>query len=226
MKGTLLIVDDDSAIRQTVGRLMENEGYRAVQASDAEEALVILRKEKPDLMILDVRMPGLDGFELCRKLRLDPAWKSLPVIFLTSKEEETSKVLGLELGGDDYITKPFGSLELLARVKTALRRRNKDDAEELLEGGALKIDLLRRQVTLSKKRLELPGKEFDLLCALLRRKGRVLSRRHLMESVWGADDELSTRTVDTHVYRLRRHLGPHGACVKSVENLGYKWVDL
>ena len=227
MNESILIVDDDRTLATSVRKLVEREGWRARQADSAEDALAELRRGTPDLILLDVKMPGMSGFDLCRKLKETPEWKAIPIIFLTSREEAVSKVLGFELGGDDYVTKPFNALELLARIKARLKNRNAPTEEEVLRGGEVTVFPAGRVVRADGKTLELPPKEFDLLCLLLRNKGRVLSRAFLFGTVWGGDlTDRDTHTVETHVYRLRKSLGRYGEGVKAVSALGYKWEDL
>jgi DNA-binding response OmpR family regulator len=222
----LLVVEDEAPMRRMVVELLKSEGFLARAAGSAEEALVELRKSPPDLLILDVRLPGMSGFDLCRKMRETPEWREVPVIFLTSKEDQASKVIGLELGADDYLAKPFGAPELTARVKAVLRRTSGKPASGLLKGGAVRLDPDKRRVTVKDREIPLTAKEFDLLKLLLEKDGAALSRAYLMESLWGRDAEESSRTVDQHVYRLRKALGPHGACVQSVDGVGYRWKNL
>ncbi len=227
MKKKILVVDDDRALSKTLKSLLEGEGYSVRAADSAEDGLMEMRKALPDLIVLDIKMPGMDGFEFCRKIRAAQEWKSVPIIFLTSKEEEISKVLGLELGGDDYMSKPYSPRELLARIKAVLRRLRPESPVEILKGGAITVNMPAHTVTISKKKLALPQKEYKLLCLFLQKKKRVLSRIYLLENIWGHDYEnLSTHTLETHIYRLRKNLEKHGKCIQAVDNLGYKWEDL
>lgn len=227
MAETILIVDDDRALAGSVQKLLEREGWSVRRADSGEDGLAELRREVPDLILLDVRMPGMSGFDFCRKLKEAPEWTDVPVIFLTSKDESIHKVLGFELGADDYVTKPFNAPELLARVKARLRKRAQPSADTPLKGGDVTVEPAGRVVWLGKKKAALPAKEFDLLCLLLRNKGRVVSRAMMFEQVWGGDlQERDSHTVETHIYRLRKSLGNFGGCVKAVSSLGYKWEDL
>jgi DNA-binding response OmpR family regulator len=222
----ILVVDDEPSLQKTVRRILEDAGHAVRQASDAEEGLAELRRETPDLLLLDVRLPGKDGFDLCKQLRNTPEWKDLAVIFLTSRDEEAHRVLGLELGGDDYMAKPFSAPELLARVKAVMRRRKPPavaEENESISDGGLSVDVAGHRVEADGKAIKLPAKEFQLLCLLARKKGRVLSRSFLMESVWNREHLDTSRTVDTHVYRLRKRLGPLGSRIVSVGTVGYKW---
>jgi DNA-binding response OmpR family regulator len=218
-------VEDDPGIRKNLKIILEAEGHTVRPCASAEEALTELRKSLPDLILLDVRLPGMDGFGFCRKLRETPEWKTLAVIFLTSKMQETDKVLGLELGGDDYIVKPFSAPELLARVKSVLRRRFPEDEEAtVLTDGLVTVDRGARAARIDGRPLKLTPTQFDLLALLISKKGKALSRAYLMESVWGREYEATTRTIDTHVYNLRKALGDAGARLQAVGATGYKWV--
>jgi DNA-binding response OmpR family regulator len=227
MTTKVLLVDDDLALSRVTRVALEKEGYAVRHAPGAEEAMAELRRDVPDVILLDVRMPGMNGFDLCRRVREEPDWAGVPVVFLTSKGQESDKILGLELGGDDYVTKPFSVGELLARVRAVLRRRRRETgpAEEVLSSGAVRLDLAGQIVQVDGRRLDLPPKEYGLLRMFLLKKGRVLTRQALMETVWGQDYMESTRTVDTHVKRLRAHLGKAGGLIETVEGSGYRWRD-
>jgi two-component system, OmpR family, response regulator RegX3 len=221
----LLLVDDDAPLARMVKSLAEKEGYLVSVANSAEDALVDIRKNPPDLAVLDVRLPGMSGFDLCLRLREDKDVPPFPVIFLTSKGDEPSRIMGLEMGGDDYLVKPFSTGELLARIKAVLRRRRSVDGgkEEVLSDGGLRVDIAAHAVTLDGARLDIPKKEYDMLCLFLRKKNRVLTRPYLMENVWGREYTQSSRTIDTHVRRLRRRLRDAGVHIQTVEGVGYKW---
>jgi DNA-binding response OmpR family regulator len=223
---TVLVVDDEADIRRSVRTALEGDGYAVREAADAVEARQSLEKNLPDLMILDVRMPGEDGFSFCRKLREEPAHRALPILFLTSRGQESNKVLGLELGADDYVAKPFSVPELLARVKAVIRRRSGDLEGDVLMEGPIRLDLAGKSAKVNGATIKLTVKEFDLLHLLLRKKGRVLSRNYLMESIWGRAYEQSTRTIDQHVYKLRKALGKSGDNIVSVGTAGYKWEEI
>jgi DNA-binding response OmpR family regulator len=225
MKKTVLVVDDESDIRRSLRTALEGDGYAVREAGDAAEARRSLDKSLPDLLILDVRMPGEDGFTFCRKLREEPAHRALPILFLTSRGQESNKVLGLELGADDYVAKPFSVPELLARVKAVIRRRSGDLEADVLEEGPVRLDVAGKSVRVEGDAVKLTAKEFELLHLLLRKKGRVLSRNYLMESIWGRAYEQSTRTIDQHVYKLRKALGDEGDRIVSVGTAGYKWEE-
>lgn len=221
----ILLVDDDSSLQRMVKNLLEKEGYSVRAASDGEMGLTELRIKPPALAILDVRMPGMSGFDLCRKMKADTSLAQVPVIFLTSKGEEMNKVMGLEMGGEDYVVKPFSAAELLARIKVVLRRSNPGAGAEVLTAGPLVVHVGERLATLDGKNMTLTPREFDLLAYFLSKKRRALSRALITEDVWKQEYSGSTRTVDTHVQRLRSRLGALKNCLQTVENLGYRWVD-
>jgi DNA-binding response OmpR family regulator len=222
----VLVVDDEERIRSLVGTYLRAEGFEVDEAATGEDALVKLRRRLPDLVILDVRLPGKDGFEVLRELRRD---SEVYVIMLTARTEEADKLVGLTVGADDYITKPFSPRELVARVKAVLRRgrepRRPDD--ELLQFEGLEIDLAGRQVHVDGMPVELTTLEFDLLVALAAAPGRVFSRGQLIERVWGWDFFGDERVVDVHVRNLRRALGDSADSprfIGTVRGVGYKLV--
>jgi DNA-binding response OmpR family regulator len=222
VKASILIVEDDPGLQRNLRLILEEDGHKARVAGSAEDALPELRRSPPDLVLLDVRLPGMDGFALCRKLRETPEWRQLAVIFLTSKALESNKVLGLELGGDDYIVKPFSAPELLARVKSVLRRRFPEE-EGAVSDGLVTVNRAARTVRVGDAPLKLTPTQLDLLTLLIGKRGKALSRAYLMENVWGRDYEGTTRTIDTHIYNLRKALGAAGARLASVGSMGYKW---
>ncbi len=219
----LLIIEDDKNLVKLLKYNFEKEGYRLASAADGEAGLAALRKERPDLVVLDAMMPKLDGFEFLKVIRRETR---VPVLMLTARKEEMDRVLGLELGADDYVTKPFGVRELLARVKALLRRAAPSSSVPgaLLRAGVVALDPERYEVTVRGKAITLTTKEFEFLKLLLSVSGRALSREQLLEKVWGYDRsmEIDTRTIDQHVARLREKLGPEGAVVATVKNVGYR----
>jgi len=231
MKSKILLIDDEIGILRAVAEKLEAENYTVTTCTTAEQALVSLHKEAPDLIIADIRLPGMNGFDFCKRVRnMPPPIGTLPFIFLTTTNTETSKITGLELGGDDYITKPFSPSELVARIRALLRRTAREgDTEEAADitaiGGKLLLSVTRHEVRADGKELDLSPKEFDLLKLLLRKKSRVLTRQFIMESVWGRDYENTTRTIDTHIKQLRQSLGKYGKRIETVEGLGYKWDE-
>ena len=221
----VLIIDDEPHLIESVSYNLKAAGFLAVSAGDGEAALERCRRDPPDLVILDLMLPKMDGLEVCRALRQDPKTRHIPVVMLTAKGSETDKIVGLELGADDYLTKPFSPRELVARVKAILRRRA-DPPAELFTLEALKIDWARHLVTVAGKPVELTSKEFGLLRTLIDAKGRVLNRDQLLERVWGYERsvEIETRTVDLHVSQLRRKLGKAGKRILTVKNAGYRFI--
>jgi two-component system alkaline phosphatase synthesis response regulator PhoP len=222
MKTKVLVVDDEQDILDLVRYQLEREGYQVVGCRDGKAALDLFSRERPDLVILDLLMPGVDGLEVCRRLRQDSA---IPIIMLTAKAEETDKVVGLELGADDYVTKPFSPRELVARVKAILRRGAATSEEGVLSLGTLTMDFARYQVLLGGREVSLTAKEIELLRALVQAKGRVLSRDFLLERVWGYDRaaEIESRTVDVHIRRLREKLGREARRIVTVKGVGYRF---
>lgn len=222
---SVLIVEDEKDIQRTLRQILEGDGYSVRLAGSAEEAETELRRAVPDLALLDVRLPGMDGFAFCRRLRESSEWKSLPVIFLSSKIQEAHKVLGFEMGADDYVTKPFSALELLSRVRAVLRRRAPDPGTGgVLSDGVVTVDTAGGTLRVDGKAVKATVKEIQLLALLMERKGKILSREFLMERIWGREYEKTARTIDQHVYRLRKALGASGEKLVSVEMMGYKWA--
>jgi len=218
----ILAVEDDKDIVRLLKYNLEKEGYRFVSAADGEAGLAAVRKEKPDLLILDVMVPKLDGFELLKLVRRE---SRAPVLMLTARKEEVDRVLGLELGADDYVIKPFGVRELAARVKALLRRAGPAAAAaSVLRAGGIELDAERYEVRSRGKEIALTSKEFEFLKLLLQAGGRALTRDQILEKVWGYDRsmEIDTRTVDQHVARLREKLGAEAPLVATVKNVGYR----
>ncbi len=220
----IVVVDDDEHIRNLLVDLLERENYMVISCADTEEGYKRIVKSQPDLVILDVKMPRIGGIELCRLLRNDVQTKSIPVIMLTVESSETDKVIGLEVGADDYITKPFSNRELTARVKSLLRRVNRPDEVELLKVDGLEMNLVSRTVTLNRKEVQLRPKEFDLLQMFLKKPNVVLSREYILEGVFECQAVLTTRTIDTHIKNLRHALGSWGKRVETVFGRGFKFV--
>jgi DNA-binding response OmpR family regulator len=222
----ILVVEDDPDIALSLRLKLERDGGFEVQtASDGAAGLRLAFDRPPDLVLLDVNLPGMDGFEVCRHLRNDPLTAATPVIMLTARIDETDRVAGLDLGADDYITKPFSPKEALARIRAVLRRSDRSaDGPDTLADGVLRIDVGARRAEVAGRDLSLTRKEFDLLVELIRRRGRVLTRERLLETVWGYDYPGETRTVDVHVRRLRQKLGsPVDLRVETVVGVGYRY---
>ena len=224
MASRVLIVEDERDIRDLVLFHLEREGFQVSSASSGEEALRQVRHASPDLVLLDLMLPAMGGLEVCRKLRQDPATVALPIVMLTAKGDEVDRVLGLELGADDYVVKPFSPKELLARVRAVLRRAKPAPGAAAIAMGALAIDPGTRTVTVQGAPLTLTHKEFELLSALADAQGRVLSREFLLDRVWGYSraGEIESRTVDVHVRRLRVKLGSEGRRILTVKSVGYR----
>jgi DNA-binding response OmpR family regulator len=216
----LLLVEDDPSIGALVTAYLEQTGYRVAWARSGEEALSIFESLRPRLVILDIGLPGQDGFDVCRELR---ARSPVPVLMLTARDEEVDRVAGLEVGADDYVTKPFSPRELAARVKAVLRRAEPAPQRTRLELGDVVLDPDAREVTVAGEPIELTGKEFDLLAYLLENAGIVVSRDQLLDRVWGMSYAGGTRTVDVHVAQLRRKLGRPEA-IRTFRGSGYKAV--
>ena len=224
---TILIVDDEEPIQELLRFNLEKEGYKVYAAKDGSEALQRLEKEKPDLVVLDVMLPGMDGLEVCRQLRQNPRFRDLPVIMLTAKGEEIDKVLGLELGADDYMTKPFSPRELVARIRARLRRTKTSEQENTeIARRDLVMDLTRFEVTVRGGETELTPKEFELLRVLATHPGKVYSRDELLERIWGYEYVGDTRTVDVHVRHLRQkiELDPSNPeYIETLRGIGYRF---
>ncbi len=220
---TILVVDDAPNIVELLRLYLEQAGYAVLSAGDGPAAIELHRSHRPDLVILDVMLPGLDGFEVCRAIRRE--WDT-PILMLTARTDDVDAIVGLELGADDYVTKPFNPRALVARVKAILRRS--DGAARLgrpAEVGSLRVDPRRRTAEVDGRPVELRAREFDLLLALAREPGAVLTRELLLEDVWGTDFPGETRTVDVHVSELRRKLGPGGPVIESVRGVGYRLIE-
>lgn len=224
MKETILIVEDEKDIVKMLDYNLKKEGYKVITADDGEDALDAAKTKHPDLILLDLMLPGVDGLEVCKELKNERKTKSIPVIMLTAKAQESDKIVGLELGADDYVTKPFSPRELIARIKAVLRR-GKEKLPEVLKLGDLGLDFSKIEVTIKDKPVELTSKEFELLKALIQAKGRVLSRDYLLDNVWGFNHaiEIQTRTVDVHIRTLRKKLKSAAKYILTVKNYGYRF---
>ncbi|MDD2752017.1 MAG: response regulator, partial [Candidatus Omnitrophica bacterium] len=226
MPEKILIVDDEKDIVKMLDYNLKKEGFRTINANDGEDALDLATREYPDLIILDLMLPGLSGLEVCKALKKESKTASIPIIMLTAKTQESDKIVGLELGADDYVTKPFSPRELIARIKAVLRRvKEKEKLPEVLIIGDLKIDFSKILVTVKAKPIELTAKEFELLKLLIKVNGRVLSRDYLLDTIWGFDHamEIQTRTVDVHIRTLRKKLKSEAERVITVKNYGYRF---
>ena len=215
----ILVVDDEKHIVELAKLYLENEGYTVEGAYDGQEALEKARSLKPALIVLDLMLPEVDGFEVCRRIRKEGG---IPILMLTARSDDVDKIVGLELGADDYLTKPFNPRELVARVKAILRRYEASKLTKRVEIGDLVVDLDRREATVKGKPMRLRTKEFDLLAAFAQNPGIVLSRERLLDIVWGYDYYGGTRTVDVHVAHLREKLTGCSVSIETVWGVGYK----
>ena len=227
-KGTLLIIDDEKDLVELLRyNLVEKEGYDVISANDGQSGLEIAQRHKVDLIVLDLMMPGMDGLEVCRRLRSDPRTNRVPLIMLTAKATEADRIVGLEMGADDYITKPFSPRELVARVKAILRRTAvQSDPSDIVRHGDLSIDVTRHEVTVGGKPIALTATEFRILHFLATKPGRVLSRDDIIDAALGRDANVFDRTIDVHITAIRRKLGPTGAeRIETIRGFGYKFRD-
>ncbi|MCI0401244.1 MAG: phosphate regulon transcriptional regulator PhoB [Gammaproteobacteria bacterium] len=225
MAGTILIVEDEADIRQMLGFALTRAGYPYREAADAEAAEVYIREEPPDLILLDWMLPGMSGVDFARRLKRDPTSREIPIIMLTARTEESDKVRGLEVGADDYVTKPFSPRELLARIKAVLRRTAPERAQQVIEVEGLKVDPQTHRVTVEDAPVALSPMEFRLLHFFVNHPERVYSRNQLLDQVWGGNVYVEERTVDVHIRRLRKALAPHGLdkYIQTVRSVGYRF---
>jgi len=223
MPQTILVVDDERDIVELVRYNLAQAGYRVVSAMDGRQAVDMARRERPDLVVLDLMLPTLPGAEVARILKQDEKTRTIPILMLTARGEEVDRVVGFELGADDYVVKPFSPRELVLRVQAILRRDDKETQEERIVHDPLVIDVGAHIVRLKGKEIVLTATEFKLLHRLARRPGRAFSRDQLLSEVWGYGGEIETRTVDTHMKRLRAKLGPVGDWIQTVRGVGYRY---
>jgi two-component system phosphate regulon response regulator PhoB len=220
---TILIIEDERDVVDLLALHLRKSGKFAVStANDGASGLDKARNERPAFIILDLMLPKMPGLEVCKVLKTDPATRHIPIMMLTAKAEEIDRIVGLEFGADDYVTKPFSPREVVLRVKAILRRGEARQDDERLTAGAITIDPARHNVSVEGKRVNLTSIEFKLLCTLIQRRGRVQARDRLLNDVWGYESVIDTRTVDTHVRRLREKLGKAGAAVETVRGFGYR----
>ena len=225
--GLILLVDDEPDLLQTLAYSLQKDGFTTRLAESAAEALKQARTAPvPDLVVLDLMLPDESGYVVCQKLRQDPTCSEVPIIMLTARGEESARVEGFEAGADDYVVKPFSPRELILRVRAVLRRRRGGEAsaDQEITFGALRVDPGAHQVWIEQREISLTALEFKLLHVLLSRRGRVQSRERLLEDVWEMSPSITTRTVDTHVKRLREKLGPQGGYIETVRGVGYRFV--
>ncbi len=220
----VFIVEDEPDLRDTLKYNLENEGFSVKAFSNGEDFLSSVDKNKPSLVILDLMLPGVSGLDVCRELRSNNNYDGIGIVMLTAKSEEIDRIVGFELGADDYVTKPFSVRELILRVKVILKKRTDDGVnEQLLEFGPILMNLDAHEVSINEKVVNLTALEFKLLKHLLKRKGRVQTRDQLLGDVWGYSSEVTTRTVDTHIKRLREKLGEPGDLIQTIRGVGYRF---
>ena len=222
----ILIIEDEKDIVDLVEYHLKQSGFSVIRALDGISGLEQAKKARPGFIILDLMLPGMNGKDLCRALKSDPLTRTIPILMLTARAEEMDRVIGLELGADDYVTKPFSPRELVLRVKAILRRKEApDQGENIIQAGDLFVDIDRHQVSVEKKLLSLTSTEFKLLVELVTNRGRVQTRERLLDKVWGYTYEGYARTVDTHIRRLREKLGSMGEWIETIRGVGYRFSD-
>jgi two-component system phosphate regulon response regulator PhoB len=228
LKPTVLVAEDESALVTLLRYNLEREGYRVVEATDGEEALLLAAEEKPDLVLLDWMLPQLSGIEVCRRLRARPESRNVPILMLTARGEEADRVRGLNTGADDYITKPFSMTELLARLRAVMRRIRPSLSEDTVKVGDIEMDRVAHRVRRSGREVHLGPTEYKLLDHLIQHPGRVFSREQLLDAVWGSDIYVEARTVDVHVGRLRKALNIDGTKdpIRTVRSAGYSLDEM
>tara|TARA_Y100001935_G_C17277510_1_gene495515 strand:+ start:483 stop:1169 length:687 start_codon:yes stop_codon:yes gene_type:complete len=227
MSQKIFIVEDEPDIRETLKYNFSNEGFKVFTAPDGEEALSNIKKVLPDVLILDLMLPGVSGLDVCKSIRSDDDIRDMSIIMLTAKGEEIDRVIGFELGADDYVTKPFSVRELILRVKVLLKKQRESlVANKLVTFGPIRIDLDAHELKINDKEVVLTALEFKLLQHLVKRKGRVQTREQLLGDVWGYSAEVTTRTVDTHIKRLREKLGNTSDYIQTIRGVGYRFSNV
>jgi len=223
-KATILVIDDEKDLIELVRYNLEKDGFDVIAATDGQSGLDVVKKHRPDLVVLDLMMPGVDGLQICKQLRADPRTDRIPVIMLTAKATEADRIVGLELGADDYITKPFSPREVVARVKAVLRRSAPaTEQRQEIRVGDLNIDLGGHEVSFKGQRIALTATEFRILEFLAARPGRVFSRDEIIDAALGNETAVFDRTVDVHITAIRRKLGPGAEYIETVRGFGYKF---
>jgi len=227
MNNRILLVDDDQELLAALELKLGKEGFQVETAPDGEVALEIIKKKLPDLVILDVNMPKVNGMEVCKTLRSDEQTRDLAVIMLTARDDEIDRVLGLEFGADDYVTKPYNARELILRIKALLKRifpvQNNPATKDIFQIGALSINIEKHEVRVEEEVVELTLTEFKLLAHLIQNQGKIKTRDFLLEQIWEYGDGVFSRTIDTHIQRLRAKLGDTGKYIKTVRGVGYRF---
>lgn len=223
-KGTILVIDDEKDLIELLRYNLEKEGYDVIAANDGQSGLEVIKRHRPELVVLDLMMPGIDGLQVCQRLRADQRTARVPVIMLTAKATEADRIVGLELGADDYITKPFSPREVVARVKAVLRRAaSQEETPQMIRSGELSIDLNGHEVKFSGARVSLTATEFRILQFLAGRPGRVFSRDEIIDAALDNDAAVFDRTVDVHITAIRKKLGNGGEMIQTVRGFGYKF---
>jgi len=222
----ILVAEDEQDVLNLVANSLKTAGYQVLKAENGEAALDQARSALPALVILDLMLPGMSGLEVCKVLKGDSTTKMIPIIMLTAKAEEVDRIVGLELGADDYVTKPFSPRELVLRVRSILRRSSgPQETADVLRLGDIQVDRSRYEVSVKGKAIDFTATEFKLLTVLMERRGRVQSRDTLLNDVWGYESIIDTRTVDTHIRRLREKLGHSADCIETIRGFGYRMIE-
>jgi DNA-binding response OmpR family regulator len=222
MSALIAIVDDEPDIVELLSLNLKKATFKVKEFLDAASFLESLNSETPDLVVLDLMLPDMDGFDVCKAMKNQERYANIPIIMLTARVEETEKVLGLELGADDYVTKPFSPRELVARVRAVLRRHTQKETTNKIEIGNILMDLEKHEVEVEGDKIELTSTEFKILQLLSTKKGWVFSREQILQHLWGVNKMVFDRTVDVHIKHLREKLGTAGTCVKNIRGIGYK----
>jgi two-component system phosphate regulon response regulator PhoB len=226
MAEKILVIDDEPDLLELVRFNLSQAGFDVECAETGRDGLAAARAQRPDLLVLDLMLPDLAGTEVCRQVRLDAELRDLPILMLTAKGEEVDRVVGFELGADDYMTKPFSPRELTLRVQAILRRTSSEpEAKRVVSHGPLELDAERHRCLVGGQRIELTAKEFELLSTLMARPGHVMSRQRLLDTVWGSEITVTERTIDTHLKRLREKLGEGGQLIETVRGVGYRFAE-
>ena len=224
MTNKVFIVEDEHDLRDTLKYNFENEGFLVESFGNGESFVEFIQKNKPNLVVLDIMLPGLSGLDVCREIRSNEKYNDISIVMLTAKSEEIDRIVGFELGADDYVTKPFSVRELILRVKVLLKKRSVGFSDEqIIEFGPISMNLDAHDVSVDGQNIILTALEFKLLKHLLKRKGRVQTRDQLLGDVWGYSSEVTTRTVDTHIKRLREKLGKPGDLIQTIRGVGYRF---
>jgi two-component system phosphate regulon response regulator PhoB len=222
----ILVAEDEEDVLNLVAANLKAAGYQVLRAEDGESALEQARSALPALVILDLMLPGMSGLEVCKVLKSETSTRNIPVLMLTAKAEEVDRIVGLELGADDYVTKPFSPRELVLRVRSILKRASApQEASDIIRLGDIQVDRARYEVMVKNKPIDFTATEFKLLTMLMERRGRVQSRDTLLNDVWGYESIIDTRTVDTHIRRLREKLGKAADCIETIRGFGYRMVE-